>query len=136
MIIFKLKRKEIMPHIFSKRIMYAGFCLTFMTFASLYWSEQYISSGLAAVLSATGPMMILLIQAKRNREKLQKEQLVALVIALIGVIFVSLPGMHQQVSFIWSIACIVLVIGVILRNRLYSFERNTVRFIKCITISY
>ncbi|PFL02713.1 DMT family transporter [Bacillus thuringiensis] len=111
MIIFKLKRKEIMPHIFSKRIMYAGFCLTFMTFASLYWSEQYISSGLAAVLSATGPMMILLIQAKRNREELQKEQLVALVIALIGVIFVSLPGMHQQVSFIWSIACIVLVIG-------------------------
>lgn len=111
MIIFKLKRKEIMPHIFSKRIMYAGFCLTFMTFASLYWSEQYISSGLAAVLSATGPMMILLIQAKRNREKLQREQLVALVIALIGVIFVSLPGMHQQVSFIWSIACIVLVIG-------------------------
>ncbi len=111
MIIFKLKRKEIMPHIFSKRIMYAGFCLTFMTFASLYWSEQYISSGLAAVLSATGPMMILLIQAKRNREKLQKEQLVALIIALIGVIFVSLPGMHQQVSFIWSIACIVLVIG-------------------------
>ncbi|MGM2751249.1 DMT family transporter [Bacillus cereus group sp. Bce019] len=111
MILFKLKRKEIMPHIFSKRIMYAGFCLTFMTFASLYWSEQYISSGLAAVLSATGPMMILLIQAKRNREKLQKEQLVALVIALVGVIFVSLPGMHQQVSFIWSIACIVLVIG-------------------------
>ncbi|MGR6004175.1 DMT family transporter [Bacillus cereus] len=111
MILFKLKRKEIMPHIFSKRIMYAGFCLTFMTFASLYWSEQYISSGLVAVLSATGPMMILLIQAKRNREKLQKEQLVALVIALIGVIFVSLPGMHQQVSFIWSIACIVLVIG-------------------------
>ncbi|MGX1456914.1 drug/metabolite transporter (DMT)-like permease [Bacillus thuringiensis] len=111
MIIFKLKRKEIMPHIFSKRIMYAGFCLTFMTFASLYWSEQYISSGLAAVLSATGPMMILLIQAKRNREKLQKEQLIALVIALAGVIFVSLPGMHQQVSFIWSIACIVLVIG-------------------------
>ncbi|MEC2602834.1 EamA family transporter [Bacillus cereus] len=111
MIIFKLKRKEIMPHIFSKRIMYAGFCLTFMTFASLYWSEQYISSGLAAVLSATGPMMILLIQAKRDREKLQMEQLVALVIALAGVIFVSLPGMHQQVTFIWSIACIVLVIG-------------------------
>ncbi|MEJ9158696.1 EamA family transporter [Bacillus cereus] len=111
MIIFKLKRKEIMPHIFSKRIIYAGFCLTFMTFASLYWSEQYISSGLAAVLSATGPMMILLIQAKRDREKLQMEQLVALVIALAGVIFVSLPGMHQQVSFIWSIACIVLVIG-------------------------
>lgn len=111
MIIYKLKRKEITPHVFSKRIMYAGFCLTFMTFATLYWAEQYISSGLAAVLSATGPMMILLLQAKRNKTKLQKEQLVALVIALIGVIFVSLQGMHQEVSFIWGIACIVLVIG-------------------------
>ncbi len=111
MFIFKLKRKEIMPHVFSKRIMYAGFCLTFMTFASLYWAEQYISSGLVAVLSATGPMMILLLQARRNKKTLQKEQFFALIIALIGVIFVSLPGMHQEVSFIWSIACIVLVVG-------------------------
>ncbi|MEC2934512.1 EamA family transporter, partial [Bacillus cereus] len=46
MIIFKLKRKEIMPHIFSKSIMYAVFCLTFMTVARLYWSEHYMSSGL------------------------------------------------------------------------------------------
>ncbi|WP_179877098.1 EamA family transporter, partial [Bacillus wiedmannii] len=111
MFIFKLKRKEIMPHVFSKRIMYAGFCLTFMTFASLYWAEQYISSGLAAVLSATGPMMILLLQARRNKKQLQKEQFFALIIALIGVVFVSLPGMHQEVSFIWSIACIILVVG-------------------------
>ncbi|PFY04613.1 DMT family transporter [Bacillus toyonensis] len=111
MFIFKLKRKEIMPHVLSKRIMYAGFCLTFMTFASLYWAEQYISSGLAAVLSATGPMMILLLQARRNNKKLQKEQFFALIIALIGVVFVSLPGMHQEVSFIWSIACIILVVG-------------------------
>lgn len=81
-----------------------------MTFATLYWAEQYISSGLAAVLSATGPMMILLLQAKRNKTKLQKEQLLALIIALIGVVFVSLPGMHQEVSFIWSIACFVLII--------------------------
>ena len=94
MIIFKLKRKEIMPHIFSKRIMYAGFCLTFMTFASLYWSEQYISS---ISCSFCYTMMILLIQAKRNREKLQKEQLVALVIALVLYLFL-LPGMHQQTS--------------------------------------
>ncbi|MGR5881745.1 DMT family transporter [Bacillus cereus] len=111
MIIFKLKRKRNYATYIFKTHYVCWICLTFMTFASLYWSEQYISSGLAAVLSATGPMMILLIQAKRNREKLQKEQLIALVIALAGVIFVSLPGMHQQVSFIWSIACIVLVIG-------------------------
>ncbi|MBE5106698.1 EamA family transporter [Bacillus thuringiensis] len=110
-VIFKLKRKEIIPHLFSKRIMYAGFCLTFMTFATLYWAEQHISSGLAAVLSATGPMMILLLQSRQNKTKLQKEQLVALVIALVGVFCISLPGMHQELTFIWSIACFVILVG-------------------------
>ncbi|EJR54777.1 hypothetical protein IIM_01717 [Bacillus cereus VD107] len=111
MVIFKLKRKEIMPYLFSKRIMYAGFCLTFMTFSTLYWAEQYISSGLAAVLSATGPMMILLLQSRRSKTKLQKEQLFALVIALIGVLCISLPGLHQELTFIWSIACLVILVG-------------------------
>ncbi|WP_410982605.1 DMT family transporter [Bacillus cereus] len=110
-IIFMLKRKHIMPYLLSKRIMYAGFCLTFMTFATLYWAEQYISSGLAAVLSATGPMMILLLQVKKNKTKLQREQFLALIIALIGVICTSLPGMHQQLTFIWSIACVIILVG-------------------------
>ncbi|MDM5438924.1 EamA family transporter [Bacillus hominis] len=109
--IFKLKRKDVMPYLLSKRIIYAGFCLTFMTFATLYWAEQYISSGLAAVLSATGPMMILLLQSKRNKTKLQKEQLVALVIALLGVFCIALPGMHQELTLIWSIACLVILVG-------------------------
>ncbi|PFD41926.1 EamA family transporter [Bacillus cereus] len=111
MVIFKLKRKEIMPYLFSKRIMYAGFCLTFMTFATLYWAEQHISSGLAAVLSATGPMMILLLQSRRSKTKLQNEQLFALVIALVGVFCISLPGLHQELTFIWSIACLVILVG-------------------------
>lgn len=110
-IIFKLKRKDIMPYLLSKRIIYAGFCLTFMTFATLYWAEQHISSGLAAVLSATAPMMILLLQSKRNKTKLQREQFLALFIALTGVLFISLPGMHQELTFIWSIACLVIIVG-------------------------
>ncbi|EEM16890.1 MULTISPECIES: DMT family transporter [Bacillus] len=110
-IIFTLKRKGIIPYLLSKRIIYVGFCLTFMTFATLYWAEQYISSGLAAVLSATGPMMILLLQSKRNKTKLQREQFLALIIALIGVVCISLPGMHQQLTFIWSIACLVILVG-------------------------
>ncbi|PHB19254.1 DMT family transporter [Bacillus pseudomycoides] len=110
-IIFTLKRKSIIPYLLSKRIIYAGFCLTFMTFATLYWAEQYISSGLAAVLSATGPMMILLLQSKRNKTKLQREQFLALIIALIGVVCISLPGMHQQLTFIWSIAYLVILVG-------------------------
>ena len=115
--------------------MYAGFCLTFMTFATLYWAEQYISSGLVAVLSATGPMMILLLQAKRNKTKLQKEQLVALVIALIGVIFVSLQGMHQEKFHMgYCLYCFSnreLFYGI---GSIHS--KNTLGFIKCLTISH
>ncbi|MET7016666.1 DMT family transporter [Bacillus mycoides] len=109
--IFKLKKKRVMPYLLSKRIMGAGFCLTFMTFATLYWAEQHISSGLAAVLSATAPMMILLLQSKKNKTKLQREQFLALFIALTGVLFISLPGMHQELTFIWSIACLVIIVG-------------------------
>ncbi|MDM5188810.1 EamA family transporter [Bacillus sp. DX4.1] len=108
---FIVKRKHVMSYLLSKRIMYAGFCLTFMTFSTLYWAEQHISSGLAAVLSATGPMMILLLQVKRNKTKLRKEQLFALVVALMGVVCISLPGFQQQVSYVWSIACLVILVG-------------------------
>ncbi len=55
--------------------------------------------------------MILLLQSKRNKTKLQREQFLALIIALIGVVCISLPGMHQQLTFIWSIACLVILVG-------------------------
>src|SRR6478735_5886586 len=32
----------------SKKVMMVGFCLTFMTFSTLYWAEQHVTSGLAA----------------------------------------------------------------------------------------
>ncbi|MFD0771781.1 DMT family transporter [Bacillus sp. CGMCC 1.60114] len=108
---FIVKRKQIIPYLLTKRIIFAGFCLTFMTFATLYWAEQYISSGLAAVLSATGPMMILLLQAKRTKMKLRREQLFALILALIGVVCISLPGLQQQFSYMWSVACLVILVG-------------------------
>lgn len=108
---FIVKRKQVIPYLLTKRIIFAGFCLTFMTFATLYWAEQYISSGLAAVLSATGPMMILLLQTKRTKMKLKREQLFALVLALIGVVCISLPGLQQQFSYMWSIACLVILVG-------------------------
>ena len=95
-----------------------------MTFASLYWSEQYISSGLAAVLSATGPMMILLIQAKRNREKLQKEQLVAFYCTnRCYICFFTRNASTSKFHMEYCLYCFSYR-GAILRNRLYSFEKK------------
>jgi drug/metabolite transporter (DMT)-like permease len=108
---FLLKGEKIKKLLLSKRIMYIGFCLTFMTFSTLYWAEQYITSGLAAVLSATGPMMILLFQLNRNKKRIERKQLIALLMAFTGVIFVCLPGMSQHVSYLWVAACIAVLIG-------------------------
>lgn len=57
-----LKGKARFSLLLRKEMLLTGAALTFGTFAALYWAEQYVSSGLAAVLSATGPMMILLMQ--------------------------------------------------------------------------
>lgn len=108
---FAAKRHPVRSFLFSKKVMFAGFCLTFMTFATLYWAEQYITSGLAAVLSATGPMVILFVQAKRNKSMIKREQFIALMIALAGVVCISLPGFHQEVSYMWVIACVVILGG-------------------------
>ncbi|TYR81564.1 EamA family transporter [Priestia megaterium] len=107
MVFFALKRVTVFPFLRSKKIAYAGFCLTFMTFATLYWAEQHITSGLASVLSATGPMMIVLFQ----KAALKKNQLFALITAFAGVICISLPGFQQQLSYLWTIACIVILTG-------------------------
>lgn len=56
------RRKTSIKLLLRKEVMIIGSCLTFMTFAGLYYGEQYISSGVAAVLSATGPIMIIGIQ--------------------------------------------------------------------------
>ncbi|PGS56548.1 DMT family transporter [Bacillus sp. AFS041924] len=108
---FLLKGQNVKKFILSKRLMYIGFCLTFMTFSTLYWAEQYITSGLAAVLSATGPMMILLFQLRRNNKGIERKQLIALVMAFAGVIFVCLPGISQHISYLWVVGCIAVLIG-------------------------
>ncbi|PEL12342.1 DMT family transporter [Bacillus sp. AFS017336] len=108
---FLLKGQNVKKFILSKRLMYIGFCLTFMTFSTLYWAEQYITSGLAAVLSATGPMMILLFQLKRNNKRIERKQLIALIMAFAGVIFVCLPGISQHISYLWVAACVAVLIG-------------------------
>ena len=61
------------PVIISKRNVFYRSGLNLGTFATLYWAEQYVTSGIASVLSATGPMMIIVIQTfilKKRRPKI------------------------------------------------------------------
>ncbi|MCF6139157.1 DMT family transporter [Pseudalkalibacillus berkeleyi] len=108
---YAMKKEQVKQALLSKPLIVVGFCITFMTFSTLYWAEQFITSGLAAVLSATGPMMILLIQRHRNEVSLDSLQIVGLIVALAGVLFISLPGLNGVWSYMWMLGCIAVLIG-------------------------
>lgn len=94
-----------------KEMLFTGATLTFGTFASLYWAEQYISSGLAAVLSATGPIMILLMQTTVLRQKAPALSLYGCIIGFTGVLLLVLPNLVLDISPLWLMGCVVVLIG-------------------------
>jgi drug/metabolite transporter (DMT)-like permease len=56
------KQKARFSMLFHKEMLLTGTGLTFGTFSTLYWAEQHVSSRIAAILSATGPIMIIMLQ--------------------------------------------------------------------------
>ncbi|WIM40044.1 EamA family transporter [Paenibacillus sp. PK4536] len=94
-----------------KETLFIGAGLTFFTFAALYWAEQYITSGVGAVLSATGPAIILLIRSVVLKDKVPSISFIGAMIGLVGVALLMLPGLSGQYHALWVIACLVVVLG-------------------------
>jgi len=105
------KRKASFSLLLRKEMLFTGATLTFGTFTALYWAEQYVSSGLAAVLSATGPMMILILQTTFLRQKAPIHSLYGCIIGFIGVLLLVLPNLSMDVSTLWLIGCVAILIG-------------------------
>ncbi|RUT41366.1 EamA family transporter [Paenibacillus anaericanus] len=105
------KRKASFSLLLRKEMLITGATLTFGTFTTLYWAEQYVSSGLAAVLSATAPIIILLLQTTVLRLKASVHSLLGCIIGFIGVLLLVLPNLSMTVSPLWLIGCIAIIIG-------------------------
>ncbi|WP_438448014.1 DMT family transporter [Gorillibacterium sp. sgz5001074] len=97
--------------LWKKESIVTGACLTFGTFSSLYWAEQYIASGLAAVLSATGPIMILVLQAAVLRQKAAPRAVAGCLIGFAGVALILLPGLSVGAGLLWVAGCAAVLIG-------------------------
>jgi drug/metabolite transporter (DMT)-like permease len=106
-----LKGKASFSLLLRKEMLFTGAALTFGTFSTLYWAEQYVSSGLAAVLSATGPMMILLLQTAVLRQKAPSYSILGCMIGFTGVLLLVLPNLAIDVSPLWIIGCAVVLVG-------------------------
>ncbi|MGC4379276.1 EamA family transporter [Fictibacillus sp. Mic-4] len=111
MIWMLLKKRTNFSLLYRKELLFTGMGLTFGTFATLYWAENYVTSGIAAVLSATGPIMILLIQTLFLRQKVSRKSLIGCLVGFAGVVLLILPGMTIKVSFFWMIGCITILAG-------------------------
>jgi drug/metabolite transporter (DMT)-like permease len=105
------KRRAKVSLLLRKEMPITGMGLTFGTFSTLYWAEQYVTSGIAAVLSATGPIMILLLQASVLRQKVSVQSISGCFIGFAGVILLLLPSISVDVNLFWVFGCIVILVG-------------------------
>ncbi|WP_046227560.1 DMT family transporter [Paenibacillus dauci] len=113
MCIMYMRGKASFSVLWRRETLLIGASMTFMTFASLYWAEQYVTSGVGALLSATGPAMILLIRALILKVRVPALAFVGAVIGLAGVGLLMLPGLAGDGDYhpLWMIACVVVVVG-------------------------
>lgn len=106
-----IRKKATFSLLLRKELLFTGAGLTFGTFSTLYWAEQHIASGLAAVLSATGPLMILLLQTFLYRQKPNMKSAAGCVVGFAGVLLIMLPGLTVEMSLLWLAGCVLVIIG-------------------------
>lgn len=105
------RKKTAIGLLFRKEVFFTGLGLTFGTFATLYWAEQYVTSGIAAVLSATGPMMIIIIQTFLLKQKGNRISFIGCIVGVLGVILLILPSFSIEISPFWMIGCFAIILG-------------------------
>ncbi|OZB98504.1 DMT family transporter [Paenibacillus sp. XY044] len=94
-----------------KEMLLTGILLTFGTFAPLYWAEQHVSSGSAAVFSATGPLMILLIQMLVFKAKSTARTVAGCLLGFTGVLLLLLSDLSSSAGGAWIIGGLVILAG-------------------------
>ncbi|GIO29831.1 MULTISPECIES: DMT family transporter [Paenibacillus] len=122
-----IKRKAKLSLLFRKEMFLTGTALTFGTFATLYWAEQHISSGIAAILSATAPLMILGLQTAMARQRLSIHALAGCLIGTVGVVLLLLPGLTVNFSKLWVFGCISVLVGQVFYSAGTVYSRRVVK---------
>ena len=105
------REKTTIRLLWRKEMFFTGVCLTFGTFAALYWAEQYVTSGIAAVLSATGPMIIIVIQTLVLKQQGNRQSLIGCAVGVIGVTLLIIPSFSIEISTFWMVGCFAIIVG-------------------------
>ncbi len=94
-------------------IIVTGILQFFFNYGLLFWGEQKISSGLAAVLQATIPVFGLVLARIYAKEEITGLKIVSLILGLAGVavIFWEQLFLNGQMAFLGSLAIVVGAFG-------------------------
>ena len=105
----------------------AGFALGALFFlighGSLHWAEQYVGSGLAALLIATEPMFILVLGWMMGRQKISVLSALGLGLGVVGVALLAGAELTVKGSSLWGLLAVLLgslswSLGVVISPRL------------------
>src|SRR3984893_5215374 len=84
----------------------AGFALGSLFFlighGTLHWAEQYVGSGLAALLIATEPMFILVLAWMMGRQKISRMSSMGLGLGVVGVAMLTGVELTVKGSSLWG----------------------------------
>jgi len=105
----------------------AGFALGSLFFlighGSLHWAEQYVGSGLAALLIATEPMFILVLGWMMGQQKISPLSALGLGLGVVGVAMLTGAELSVKGSSLWGLLAVLLgslswSMGVVISPRL------------------
>src|ERR1700688_3584716 len=105
----------------------AGFVLGFFFFlighGTLHWAEQYVGSGLAALLIATEPMFILVLGWMMGQQKISVLSALGLGLGVVGVAMLTGAELTVKGSSLWGLLAVLLgslswSLGVVVSPRL------------------
>ncbi len=75
---------------------------------SLHWAEQYVGSGLAALLIATEPMFILLLAWSMGQQKISRISAMGLALGVVGVAVLSGAELNAKTSSLLGLLSVLV----------------------------
>ncbi|MCA1628086.1 MAG: EamA family transporter [Acidobacteria bacterium] len=88
-----------------------GFLQFSFNYSMVFWSEQYISSGLAAVLQATIPAFgLLMAWVHLPQEKITRRKIIAIILGMVGVVTIFIEQLRVD-NLLAFAGCVAIVAG-------------------------
>ena len=104
----KIHKKDILP------IFILGFFGVIIYHLGLNYGEQFISAGAASLIIATIPILIVIFALIFLKEKITHMKIIGIIIALIGVVIISILGTNQKIEINYAIAAIAVFVAALM----------------------